>query len=165
MATLCLILGIMLLIGAIVTAYRPWVPSVILSYVAMWVLNYGKHIYIGSNTLLFWGIATMMVLLIRMGQQHDKPDSNGMGYIATGALVGCVVGMLMSHAGIILGSALGAAMGLMAYCRTPNGHTLRFPSKEWIMQLAAKGLPIIVSMSIIGTTLNELLTIVSIYLK
>lgn len=165
MDTLCLILGIILLIGAIVMAYRPWVPSVILSYVAMWVLNYGKHIYIGNNTLLFWGIATMLVLLIRMGQTQDKPDTKGIGYITTGTLVGCIVGMLMSDTGIILGSVIGAFMGLLAFCRTPNGKELHFPSKEWIMQLASKGLPIIVSMCIIGTILNDLLSLLRIHIN
>ena len=165
MSTLCLILGIASLLGAIIMAYRPIVPSVILSYVAMWVFNFGHHVMFDHSTMLFWGIATMLVLLIRMGQSHDKPDTKGLGYIATGALVGCVVGMLMSHAGIILGSALGSALGLMAFCRTPNGSDLRFPSKEWVMQLASKGLPIIVSMSIIGIVLNKLLFSLSIIIN
>lgn len=165
MATLCLILGIILLIGSIVMAYRPWIPSVILSFVAMWILNYSHYITLSNNTILFWGIATMLVLLIRMGQTQDKPNSKGIGYIATGALVGCVVGMLMSNSGIILGATLGAFMGLLAFCRTPNGKELHFPSKEWIMQLASKGLPIIVSMSIIGTILNDLLLLLSIHIN
>lgn len=157
MDTLCLILGIVLLAGALYLCYRPLIPAAIIGYGAMWVLSYGNHITLSKDVLMFWGAATMIILVINSSQAQDADNAKGAGYIASGALVGCIVGMLTTHAGIILGAAIGAILGFVAYCRTPQGLTNKFTVKEFIGQLAAKGLPTIVTLSIIGTVVDNLL--------
>lgn len=157
MDTLCLILGIVLLAGALYLCYRPLIPAAIIGYGAMWVLSYGNHITLSKDALMFWGAATMIILVINSSQAQDADNAKGAGYIASGALVGCIVGMLTTHAGIILGAAIGAILGFVVYCRTPQGLTNKFTVKELIGQLAAKGLPTIVTLSIIGTVVDNLL--------
>lgn len=158
MDTLCLILGIVLLVGALYLCYRPLIPAAIIGYGAMWVLSYGHHITLSKDSLMFWGAATMIILVINSSQAQETDNVKGAGYIASGALVGCIVGMLTTHAGIILGAAIGAILGFMAYSRTPQGLSNKLSVKEFIGQLAAKGLPTIVTLSIIGTAVDNLLT-------
>lgn len=162
MSTLCLISGIALLVGAIIFCCRPVFPAALLSYAAMWTLSYGNHIPMLKDTLMFWGIATMIVLIISSSSPQTVRDNTGLGYITTGALTGCVLGMLTFKGGIIIGAAIGAMLGLTAFCRTPKGSHIKLPSKAFISQLAAKGLPTIVAMSILGTTLDSLLHSLSI---
>ena len=158
MSILCLIIGIVLMVGAVFFTFRPIIPSVLLSYAAMWVLSSNNHIFISSHNLLFWDIATMFVLLITMAQSPSNHNTHELGYIGVGTLSGSLVGMVVSHAGIIIGAAIGAFMGLLAFCRTPNGKNISFPSRVFISQLASKGLPTIVTMSIFATILEKLLT-------
>ena len=146
------------MIGTLVLAFRPVVPSVLFCYAAMWILDAGNNIVVSSNSLLFWGIATLMVLLINMAQPSAYRSTSGLAYVVVGALVGAIVGLLISHAGIIIGAAVGASMGLVAYCRTPQGRVIPFPSREFVGILAAIGLPLIVTMSIFATVLEKLLT-------
>lgn len=162
MSTLCLISGIVLLVGAIIFCYRPVIPAALLSYAAMWTLSYGNHIPMLKDTLMFWGVATMIVLIINSSATQSAHDNSGLGYITIGALTGCVLGMLTFKGGIIIGAAIGAMLGLTAFCRTPKGSHIKLPSKAFISQLAAKGLPIIVAMSIFGTTIDSLLHSLSI---
>lgn len=162
MSSFCLISGIALLVGAIIFCYRPVIPAALLSYAAMWTLSYGNYIPMLKDTLMFWGIATMIVLIISSSSPQTVRDNIGVGYIATGTLTGCVLGMLTFKGGIIIGAAIGAALGLSAFCRTPKGSHIKLPSKAFISQLAAKGLPTIVAMSIFGTTLDSLLHSLSI---
>ena len=121
MSMLFLILGIILMIGAIILAFRPIIPSVLPAYVAMWLLDTSNHISINKNTLLFWGLATSIVLFINMSKAQDKPDNKGLGYIVAGTIVGSFVGMATNASGIIPGAAIGAFLGAVAYSRTPNG--------------------------------------------
>lgn len=157
MSTFCLILGILLMIGALVLAFRPIVPSVLPCYAAMWVLDYGNIIVVGNNSLLFWAAVSLMVLMINMAQSSMHRTYSGLAYVVVGTLVGAILGLLMSHAGIIIGAAIGAFMGLVAYCRTPMGHEIPFPSRDFVQHLAAMGLPSIVTMSIFATILEKLL--------
>lgn len=157
MVILYLISGILLMASALFFCYRPLIPASLLSYVAMWILGYSEYATFSKDTLIFWGMATIIVLIINSSQAHNTSNSNGTGYITSGSFVGCIVGMLTSHAGIILGAALGAIAGFVAYCHTPKGSAIKLPSKEFISQLAAKGLPTVVTMSTIGTTLDSLL--------
>lgn len=62
-----------------------------------------------------------------------------------------------TSATIIIGSAIGALLGALAFAKTNSGKSLNFPSRQFFNYLAAKGLPIIVTASIIGVTISELL--------
>ena len=157
MSTLYLILGIALLVGAIILSYRPLIPATLLAYGSMWILDMGKHINTTREGLTFWGVATMIILVINSSQPQATDDSKGSGYITSGAIMGCIIGMLTSHAGIIIGAASGAVLGFIAYCRTPQGTSIKLPSKAFLRELAAKGLPTIVTISIFGTVLDSFL--------
>lgn len=149
MSGLFITLSIILIIGAIIVAFRPIIPSALLSYAAMWLLDTTDIISISSHSLLFWGAATIIILIINMSQPQ-KTKNNGLFYIVIGSLTGGCIGMVLSQSIIVIGAALGATFGLISYYQTPKGRTTKLSPSIFIMQLASMGLPTIVSMSIIA---------------
>lgn len=154
MTLLIITLSITLIIGAIIVAFRPIIPSALLSYAAMWLLDTTNIISISNHNLLFWGIATIIILIINMSQTQ-KIKYNGLFFIVIGTLMGSCIGMVLSPSAIIIGAALGAIFGLISYYQTPNGRTTKLSPSIFIMQLASMGLPTIVSMSIIAFILFQ----------
>lgn len=160
MATFFLILGSLLLIAAIVLAFRPLLPASLAAYCAIWMFQLSGYIQLPSATIIFWSVATLIVLgLYRLLPASVTRSSAGRGYISTGTLAGMVVGMLMSAAGIILGAAIGAFLGAFAYSRTPQGQPVAFPSSPFMQLLAARGLPAVVAFSMVGLIIRDLIVI------
>ncbi|MBE6318465.1 MAG: DUF456 family protein [Bacteroidales bacterium] len=161
METLFLIIGILLMIGCVFVSFYPIAPAALLSYVAMWILDANNIIFISKNTLLFWAIATLIVLLnfymTNVVQNQPHKATKGLSYIIIGALAGCFTGMTISASGITIGTSIGAIMGSVIYCRTPQGKATKLMSFNHIMYLADKGLPTIVAISILGIIINNLL--------
>lgn len=160
MAPLFIILGTLLLLTAIMLAFRPVFPAALVAYASLWMFQLSGHLQFPSSTIIFWSVATLIVLgLDRLLPAAVSRASQGQGYIATGSFAAMAVGMLMSGAGIILGAAIGAFLGALAYTRTPAGQTLPFPSSPFLRLLCAKGLPVIVAFSMVGLITRDLLVI------
>ena len=77
----------------------------------------------------------------------------GVPYIFTASLAGMLIGLTVSHAAMIVGAFFAAILGGVAYGRTPKGLQLAYPSHRFWNYLCAKGLPAVISFSIIGTTI------------
>lgn len=160
MTTLFIILGALLLSAAIVLSFKPFLPASLAAYASLWMFQWSGILAFPSSTMLFWGVATLIVLgLDRLLPAAITRGIDGRGYICGGALAGMVVGMLMSSARIILGAVIGAFLGAMAYSRTPVGKTLSFPSSGFLRFLCARGLPAVVAVSMVGLVLHDLLVI------
>lgn len=160
MASLFIILGSLLLLLAVLLAFRPLFPASLVAYASLWMFQLSGHLQFPSSTIIFWSVATMIVLgLDRLLPSALSRSPQGQGYIAAGTLAAMVVGMLMSGAGIILGAAIGAFLGALAYSRTPAGQPLAFPSSPFMKFLCAKGLPAIVAFSMVGLIIRDLLVI------
>lgn len=160
MTTTFIILGALLLSAAVVLTFRPLMPASLAAYASMWMFQWSGVLAFPASTMLFWGLATLIVLgLDRLLPAAITRGVDGRGYICGGALAGMVVGMLMSSAGIILGAVIGAFLGAMAYSRTPLGKALPFPSADFLRFLCARGLPAVVAVSMVGLALCGLLAI------
>ncbi len=158
MATFLFILGIIFLLAAIFAMFRPVLPPTIVSYVGLWLIKWSGAVPVGNGDLLFWGIATIIILVIFHIHPAELDDKgNGKAYMNCGAIVGMVVGMLLSHPGIICGAAIGTILGAIAYSRTPVGRKVKFASSKFVQNLCANGLPAIITACIIGIVLNELI--------
>lgn len=106
--------------------------------------------------LLFWGVATLLVIGIDFLLPKSKTiDLKGRGYVGLGTLAAMVVGMLFGSPGIILGAAIGAFFGALAYGRTPQGAALQFPSSKFLSFLCARGLPAVVAFSMVGIVMFQ----------
>lgn len=107
-----------------------------------------------TNTLIFWGIATVIVLALSfMLPRSISGSRRGLGYIAGAALAGAMVGLVISHAWMIIGGVAGAVLGSIAYSKTPAGKALGFPSSKFLNYLCAKGLPAVIAVCMAGTAL------------
>ncbi len=159
MATFFIILDSLLMCGAIVMAFRPYFPGSLLAYAGLWAFHLSGLMPITMRELLFWGVATLLVIgadtLLPRKSTRSLP---GRGYVAVGTLAGMVVGMLMDSAGIILGGAIGAFLGAIAFSRTPQGRSLEFPSATFARFLCSRGLPAVVTFSQVGLILYYALT-------
>ncbi len=142
----------------LVLAFFPRIPAAVISFIAMVVGASGGMIAFGADQLWFWGIAA----LIAAGISYMVPAPPGRAplyYTVGGALVGALIGLLLStSAAVILASLGGAFLGFAAYSRTPAGRSAGF-SITRIDALAALALPAVVDFSIIMLIFAQLLHI------
>lgn len=154
MATFCIILGSLLMCGAIAMVFRPVFSGSLTAYLGLWAFHFSGYIPVTMRELLFWGVTTLIVIGLDVLLPRESARAlQGRGYVGVGTIAGMVVGMLLSSAGIILGAAIGAFLGAMAYSRTPAGRALQFPSAVFMRFLCSRGLPAVVAISQVGLVL------------
>ena len=145
-------LGVLLMVVSVYFMIRPYFPAAITAYAGLWFMKLGNVVHPGSWLMTSWGIAVAIVVMIDLLQPRTVSRSTkGMTYIGSGAIVGMMVGMTgFSYLWMVLGAAVGVIGGGYVYARTPAGKPLQFPSARFFQYLCAKGLPAIVTASVIG---------------
>lgn len=131
-------------------AFVPRFPAVVPAYAAMVLLHFAGMPYFESKILLFWAVATVIVLGLTMLQPRALTAARqGHAYVAGGCLAGVLLGYIVSPvaSAIIIGGAAGAFLGTLAFMRTPKGPHFSVGSAEFVQYLCAKGLPVVVAMS------------------
>ena len=109
---------------------------------------------IGTYELVFWGIATAIILGLRWLRDGDHWRRAALAYTAGGAAVGAFLGAVVAptQSAIIAGSALGSFLGALAYMRTPSSPHVPVGSRVFVEYLAAKSLPAIIACSMVAIT-------------
>ncbi len=159
MTTIMTIFASLLLATSVVLAFLPSRWSVVTAWAGLLLTGIGSGVDIGVTIYIFWGVAAAIVMALSYLLPPDITRSTrGNGYIVGAALAGALVGLVLSHAGMIVGAVLGAFCGAMAYSRTPAGTTLAFPSGKFLNYLCAKGLPAVITMCTVGTAIGILST-------
>lgn len=132
-----------------------------IAFLGLCVAGLMPGVEFGASTYIFWGVAMVIVLGLEFILPRTVTRSRlGLPYICVGSLAGVFAGLaLSSHAALIIGAVAGAALGGIAYGRTPAGRALEFPSPKFINYLCAKGLPIAVAMSMVGLSAMLLITL------
>lgn len=148
--------GLGLLAAALFLMVRPYLPAALVAYAGMWLMKLSGAIVPTERTLASWGMAVAVVVIIDSLQPRSLARcANGMAYIGGGAVVGMAVGMTtLAYLWMAVGAAVGALAGGFAYSRTPAGRPLAFPSARFFHYLCAKGLPAVVTATIIGIALT-----------
>lgn len=133
--------------------------AAVTAFMAMCASALVSGIDIGISTYIFWGVAMIIVLSLNFILPAEVSASRrGLPYISGASLAGTILGLAMaSHAAIICGAVLGAALGGIAYGLTPRGRMLDFPSGRFFNYLCAKGFPVAIAMSCAGITAAWLL--------
>ena len=147
------VVAIIIAVAAVIANFtaRRW--SCLLSFIAIALIYFLGNAGIPSQTLWFWGSCSLLAWGICVLLPRDVMETRfGLGYIAAGALAGTFVGILMSQAAMVIGALLGAFCGALAFSRTPSGKTMRFPSRQFLNYLCAKGLPSAVCMCVAALT-------------
>ncbi len=149
--TLLLIAGVACLLAAVVLVLVPrWVAAVP-AFVGLVLMHWSYYIDVKTMTFIFWGIATAITVGLFYLQPSGEPDGNRSSnlYVGFTAMAGGMLGILVAPRIMVLGVILGAAMGQLAYSRTPAGKWMLTPSSQFWRYFAAKCLPAIVAISIV----------------
>lgn len=149
---LTIITIIVLLAAAVMSFFNTTYPAVI-AFAGLCLTGFLPGGGVTMSSYIFWGIATVIVVSLGFILPDGIVNSRrGMPYICGASLAGMLVGMaLSSHAAMVAGAFAGAVLGGIAYAKTPAGEVLEFPTSKFLNYLCAKGLPVVVTMSIIGT--------------
>jgi uncharacterized protein YqgC (DUF456 family) len=155
-----LMVGSMLLAAATIAIFVPRSATALIAMVAMLVCNASHAASFETKTFIFWAIAAVIAIAIDFMLPKQVAKSRvGVPFISGGAVVGMTLGMLLNTmAGIITGAAVGALLGAIAFANTPAGHPMQFPSSKFFNYFAAKGLHAIVTMSIVGAILIQIIS-------
>lgn len=155
---LLIILGATFMLSGFALCIRPIIPGVLISYIGMFMLHYVTAI--PSTSLTFWGIATLLILGIDFLSPKTKNGFEiGAVYLGIGTLAGMLIGLAIDSTLTVAGAFVGAVIGELAFARTPHGKHLLFHSSTIIHYFCARGLRIIVTVSMIGVVINEFLKI------
>ena len=151
MHTILLIAGAACLIAALALVFWPrWVASVP-AFVGLVLMHLSYYIDVPTMTFIFWGIATAITIGLFYLSPSGEPDGNRASnlYVGFTAMAGGMLGILLAPRVMVLGVVLGAALGQLAYSRTPAGKWMLNPSTLFWHYFAAKCLPAIVAISIV----------------
>lgn len=151
MHTILLIAGAACLIAALALVFWPrWVASVP-AFVGLVLMHLSYYIDVPTMTFVFWGIATAITIGLFYLSPSGEPDGNRASnlYVGSTAMAGGMLGILLAPRVMVLGVVLGAALGQLAYSRTPAGKWMLNPSTLFWRYFAAKCLPAIVAISIV----------------
>lgn len=154
-----MVMSVIFIAVAVALAYLSRWQAAPVAYIALCTGCLSGYASEDTAQLIFWAAATVIVLGISYLLPAQVRNSRvGVGYMSTGALAGCFVGMLLnSLAGVVTATAAGVALGLVAYSRLADGERLDFPSRKFLNYLCAKGLPLVVTFSMIGLLAMQLI--------
>ncbi|MDE6854145.1 MAG: hypothetical protein K2J38_03725 [Muribaculaceae bacterium] len=156
--SLFIVLACIFAVVGLVTMFLPRIPAVLAGYAALVSAHFAGAVFVSGPVLWFWGIATALVLGLRILQPRALVDaSQGHWYTVAGSVAGAFAGIAISatQAAVILGGALGAFIGTAAFSRTRAGSVLRQRQGAFLQYLCAKGIPALVcaSMSVMALVL------------
>lgn len=149
--TILLIAGVICLVAALVLVLWPrWVAAVP-AFIGLLLMHWSYTIFVPTATLIFWGVATVITIALYYLSPSGEPDGNRSSnlYVGFTAMAGGMLGIMLEPRVMVLGVILGAAMGQLAYSRTPAGKWMLNPSTMFWRYFAAKCLPAIVAISIV----------------
>ncbi len=142
---------------SLVLMFMPRRGECIAAYAALVIASFVGDI--ATSTLLFWGVATLIVIGLYILLPRTVSTSRvGVPYIAGATITGTMLALaLNTQVAVIPGAAIGAVLGAIAYSRTRGGHVLEFPSRRFFNYLAAKGLPTVVTASMAALAMLSLI--------
>lgn len=156
--TLLAVVAILAAGAALVLSYR-WIIAALSAAECALILvfaagNANRAISVGS--LIFWFAAAFIAaVIVRLLPEQVSKSRVGVPYMATGAIAGMMVGVALDTvAALVIGTAAGVLFGALIFGNTLAGSTLEFPSMRYFNYVLAKGLPLVVAMSIVGLTLS-----------
>ena len=151
MHLILLIVGVACLVAALALVLKPkWVAAVP-AFIGLLLMHYSYYIDVKTATLIFWGIATLITVGLFYLSPSGEPDGHSSSnlYVGLTAMAGGMLGIMLEPRVMVLGVVFGAAMGQLAYSRTPAGKWMLTPSIQFWRYFAAKCLPAIVAVSIV----------------
>ncbi|MBR5726368.1 MAG: hypothetical protein IKX56_06520 [Muribaculaceae bacterium] len=149
--TILFILGLICLAIALGLVLWPKWNAALPAFAGLVLMHLSYRIAVPGITFIFWGLATLITMGLFLLSPRGEPDGHRSSnlYIGFTAMAGGLLGIMLEPRVMVLGVALGAAMGQLAYSRTPAGKWMLEPSSQFWRYFAAKSLPAIVAVSIV----------------
>ncbi len=156
-----LALGLLSLACSLVLLYWPQrVAAAVPAFAGLLLLHLSYFIEANPGWLLFWGAAALMVAALVYMQPPGEIDGHRSSnlYVASSAIAGALLGMIVDPRIMVLGIILGAFVGQMAYSRTPSGRWMaQAGGKVMLHYYAAKCLPVVVATAIVSIAVEGFL--------
>lgn len=152
MSILLVIAGIAVLALGVCLCVRPYVPSPIISYGGLWLLQWSGAISVPQASLSFWGVVVAVMAVISYLETPSLiKTTQGTTHITVTSLAATLLGMTMGHyATMVVGACVGAVAGAVFFARTSKGAALEFPSSKFVRYMCAKCFPTAVTMALTG---------------
>ncbi len=146
LASLCILLSLVLLAMDRRLLILPVMPA----YVAMWLCSVAGVVYLPMRFLLIWGGITLLIVALDWFQpEMPRLRLSQKLYLLLGAVAGSLLAFALSPHYIILACAFGAALGMLAYVRTPDGKETLSASSSLLLFYAMYALPIVALVSML----------------
>lgn len=156
------VITVSLSVITLVACYVPRVPAAIIGYGALVCAHCLRgEDYVSTGMLIFWGIVTLIIIALRWLQPMQLTSMrSGVPYLATGAIAGTLLGIVVSPASapIIIGASIGVLLAALAYMRTPGGLHYAPASGQFVEYLCAKGFPIVAACATVAISLLVVLS-------
>lgn len=122
------------------------------AYIGLVLLHVSTYIYLPTRTFVFWGICTLIVLMLCRMLPKGEPEGRKSGGLLIGvsSLAGCLLGILVGARVMVLGVIVGAVVGTIAYGRSPEGGWIMSSHKTALSYFCSQALPIVVAVSEVG---------------
>ena len=149
--TILFVMGLICLAAALALVLWPKWNAAVPAFIGLVLLHFSYRIAVPWMTFAFWGVATLLTMGLFLLSPRGEPDGHRSSnlYIGFTAMAGGLLGILLAPRVMVLGVVLGAAMGQLAYSRTPAGKWMLNPSSQFWRYFAAKSLPAIVAVAIV----------------
>lgn len=149
--TILFVMGLICLATALALVLWPKWNAAVPAFIGLVLLHFSYRIAVPWMTFAFWGVATLLTVGLFLLSPRGEPDGHRSSnlYIGFTAMAGGLLGILLAPRVMVLGVVLGAAMGQLAYSRTPAGKWMLNPSSQFWRYFAAKSLPAIVAVAIV----------------
>ena len=159
LSTPWIVIALVLSLVGLVAMFIPRMPACIIAYLSMVAAYLSHYMYFTKATLIFWGIAVVLVSVNRMLLPSFIRNSRvGLGYSAGGAVVGMALGLIMYRPATVVGGAiLGTLFGAIAFSRTRKGAIMQFPTIKFFNYLGAKGIPAVMAVAMVGYVISGLI--------
>ena len=149
--TILFVMGLICLATALALVLWPKWNAAVPAFIGLLLLHFSYRIAVPWMTFAFWGVATLLTVGLFLLSPRGEPDGHRSSnlYIGFTAMAGGLLGIMLAPRVMVLGVVLGAAMGQLAYSRTPAGKWMLNPSSQFWRYFAAKSLPAIVAVAIV----------------
>ena len=149
--TILFVMGLICLATALALVLWPKWNAAVPAFIGLVLLHFSYRIAVPWMTFAFWGVATLLTVGLFLLSPRGEPDGHRSSnlYIGFTAMAGGLLGIMLAPRVMVLGVVLGAAMGQLAYSRTPAGKWMLNPSSQFWRYFAAKSLPAIVAVAIV----------------
>ena len=162
MSIILIVFGSMLMAAAIASVFVPRIPGVLMAYAAACVVMAGGGAWFDTAWLIWWAVAAAIATALQYILPRPVALSRvGLPFMGIGAIAGGAVGIAMGTVGaLIIAIVAGILFGAVAYADTAAGREqLAFPTAKFFNYVAAKGLPMAVTLAITGSVVAQLITL------